>query len=125
MSDQPDGAWWESLFATIDAGDAAGFVSRLTADACFRFGNAPQVIGTEAIQAAVAGFFSSIAGSRHRMWNSWHGAATAACEGQVTYTRHDGATVLVPFANAFDLRGDKIAAYRIYIDLSPLFAAGG
>jgi hypothetical protein len=31
----------------------------------------------------------------------------------------------VPFANVFELRADKIAAYRIYIDNSLLFGAAG
>jgi ketosteroid isomerase-like protein len=121
---QPDLAWWERVFAAIDAGNAAGFVDFLTPDAQFRFGNAPVVVGRDAIHAAAAGFFAAIASSRHRMLGRWYGAATAVCEGEVTYTRHDGSTISVPFANVFELRGDKIAAYRIYIDNSSLFPAG-
>jgi len=121
---KPDRAWWERLFAAIDAGDARGFVEFLTPDARFRFGNAPPIIGFEAIGAAVTAFFAAIAASRHRLLGTWSGAATAACEGEVTYTRHDGSTLSVPFANVFELRGDKIAAYRIYIDNSSLFRTG-
>jgi limonene-1,2-epoxide hydrolase len=33
--------------------------------------------------------------------------------------------VSVPFANVFELRADKIAAYRIYIDNSSLFREPG
>jgi ketosteroid isomerase-like protein len=122
---QPDRAWWERVFAVIDAGDAAGFVELLTTDAQFRFGNAPAVAGREAIHAAVAGFFGAIAASRHRLLDTWNGASTAVCEGEVTYTRHDGSTLSAPFANVFELRGEKIAAYRIYIDNSSLFGARG
>jgi ketosteroid isomerase-like protein len=118
---QPNRAWWESIFAVIDAGDAAGFVAFLTPDAQFRFGNAPVVVGHEAIHAAAAAFFSAIASSRHRPLRTWNGAGTAVCEGEVTYTRHDSSVLSVPFANVFELRGDKIAAYRIYIDNSSLF----
>jgi limonene-1,2-epoxide hydrolase len=119
---QPDHAWWERLFAVIDARDAAAFLNFLTPDAQFRFGNAPTVIGSEAISAAVAGFFAAIASSRHQLLRTWSGTAAIACEGAVTYTRHDGSAVTVPFANVFELRGTKIAAYRIYIDNSPLFS---
>jgi limonene-1,2-epoxide hydrolase len=31
--------------------------------------------------------------------------------------------VTIPFANVFELQGDRIRLYRIYIDNSPLFAA--
>jgi ketosteroid isomerase-like protein len=118
---QPDRAWWERVFAVIDAGDAAGFVDLLAPDAQFRFGNAPVVVGHEAIHAAAAGFFAAIASSRHRLLRTWNGAATAVCEGEVTYTRHDGSVISVPFANVFEMQGEKIAAYRIYIDNSSLF----
>ena len=122
---QPDRGWWEKVFAVIDAGDAAGFVGLLTPDAQFRFGNAPAVVGRDAIHAAVAAFFAAIAGSRHRLLNIWSGPSTAVCEGEVTYTRHDGSTLSVPFANVFDLRGGRIAAYRIYTDNSSLFGTTG
>lgn len=120
---QPDRTWWGRLFAVIDARDAAGFLSFLTPDAQFRFGNAPTITGFEAIGAAVEGFFAAIASCRHQLLRTWNGPEAVACEGVVTYTRHDGSTVTVPFANVFELRGAKITAYRIYIDNSPLFSA--
>jgi ketosteroid isomerase-like protein len=118
---QPDRAWWERVLAVVDAGDANDFVQLLAPDARFRFGNAPAIVGHEAIQAAVAAFFAAIASSRHRLIGTWSGAGTAVCEGEVTYTRHDGSEVSVPFVNIFELRADKIGAYRIYIDNSSLF----
>jgi ketosteroid isomerase-like protein len=116
-----DRAWWGRVFATIDAGDAAGFVEFLTPDAQFRFGNAPAISGTAAIRAAVSGFFAAIGSSRCELLGTWRGPMTAVCEGEVTYTRHDGSVLRVPFVNVFDLRGERIAAYRIYIDNSALF----
>jgi ketosteroid isomerase-like protein len=120
---EPDQAWWQRLFAAIDARDAAAFVDLLTPDAQFRFGNAPTVIGSEAIGIAAGQFFAAIAACRHRLLRTFTGSESAAiaCEGIVTYTRHDESTVSLPFANVFELRGEKIATYRIYIDNSPLF----
>lgn len=118
----PDRAWWGRLFAVIDARDADAFVAFLTPDAEFRFGNAPAVHGREAIHAAVAGFFSVIGGCRHRLRGAWNGAGTAVCEGEVTYTRQDGSTVTIPFVNVFELEGERVASYRIYIDNAPLFS---
>src|SRR5450755_3962900 len=43
---QPDRAWWERIFAVVDAGDAAAFVKLLTADARFRFGSAAPIVGS-------------------------------------------------------------------------------
>jgi ketosteroid isomerase-like protein len=117
-----DRAWWGRLFATIDAGDAAGFVEFLTPDAQLRFGNAPAVTGSAAIRTAAAGFFGAIASSRHELLGTWRGTMTAVCEGEVTYTRHDGSVLRVPFVNVFDLCGERIACYRFYSDNSALFA---
>jgi ketosteroid isomerase-like protein len=118
----PDRTWWERLFSVIDSGDAAGFVKWLTPDAQFRFGNAPVMIGSQTIGAAVTGFFAAIASSRHQLHGFWGAEGAAGCEGEVTYTRHDGSVVSFPFANVFKLQGDEIASYRIYIDNSTLFA---
>jgi len=117
---EPDAAWWQQLFAVIDARDAPGFAELLTPDAQFRFGNAPTVVGTDAIRAAASVFFASIASCRHRLIRTWCGSTGLACEGEVTYSRHDATRVTIPFANVLELRGMLICAYRIYIDNSPL-----
>lgn len=119
----PDRAWWQRLFSTIDSSDAAAFVTFLTPDAQFRFGNSASVIGRQAIGAAVSGFFGAIASSRHQLLEIWSGAGSAGCEGEVTYTRHNGSVVTFPFANVLKLQGEKIATYHIYIDNTSLFAA--
>jgi ketosteroid isomerase-like protein len=118
----PDREWWERLFATIDAGDAAGFLKFLTPDAEFRFGNAPLLIGSRAIAGALAGFFTAIASSQHRMHEFWAAEQLVGCEGDVRYERLDGSIVSFPFANIFKLREAEIASYHIYIDNSTLFA---
>jgi ketosteroid isomerase-like protein len=118
----PDDAWWQRVFAVIDARDAAAFVALLTPDAQFRFGNAPTLVGSDAIRAAVGGFFAAIASCSHRLIRTWSSDAWVACEGEVTYLRHDGSAITVPFADVFELRGRLISVYRIYIDNSPLFS---
>lgn len=118
----PDREWWERLFARIDAGDAAGFVKFLTPDAKFRFGNAPELLGSESISGALMGFFAAISSSQHRLLDFWATERSVGCEGVVRYARHDGSFVSFPFANIFQLRGREIASYHIYIDNSTLFA---
>ena len=110
------------LFEAIDAQDGAAFVGFLTDDAVFRFGSAPAVQGRVAVQAAVEGFFGSIAGLSHTIHKTLRHADTLVCEGEVTYTRQDGSRISIPFANVFEYDGDLIAKYKIYIDISPLYA---
>ena len=110
------------LFGAIDAQDGAAFVGYLTDDAVFRFGSAPPVRGRAAVQAAVDGFFGTITGLSHTIHRTLRDADTLVCEGEVTYTRHDGSRITIPFANVFEYDGDLIAKYTIYIDIAPLYA---
>lgn len=113
--------WLNSLFESIDRMDPDKFVTFLTEDASFRFGNWPPVCGTASIHDAVAGFFSSIKALRHRVLRIWEPGDTVMCEGEVTYTRHDGRELTLPFANFLEMRTGRIGDYRIYADVSPLY----
>ena len=110
------------LFVAIDSQDGAAFVSFLTDDAVFRFGSAPPVQGRAAVQAAVEGFFASIAGLSHSIDRTLGEGDTHYLEGEDTYTRHDGSQIAIPFVDVFEYEGEKIAEYKIYIDIAPLYA---
>ena len=110
------------LFAAIDRNDTASFVAALTDDAVFRFGSSPPARGHEAIAAAVDGFFGTIAALSHTVNNVLWNGATQVCEGEVTYERHDGSTITLPFTDVFEYSGDLIANYKIYMDIGPLYA---
>jgi hypothetical protein len=119
----PTDNWTAALFSSIDAKDTARFLSFLTADGDFKFGNLPAATGQAAIRSAVDGFFASIHASQHAIRNVWSVPDNVICQGQVTYTRHDHSQLTLPFANVFGMRGKLIHDYRIYIDATPLFAA--
>ena len=112
----------QDLFAAIDARNAERFVGFLTEDATFRFGSAPPVQGREAIRQAVGEFFATIAGLSHAVTNWLASDGALVCEGEVTYTRHDGSTVTLPFADFFELDNGRISHYKIYMDIGPLYA---
>ena len=115
-------AWLDGLFDSVDSLDTPRFVSYLSPHAEFRFGSAPAVSGTEQIAAAVDGFFSTIGGCSHNVRNTWAGIDTIAVEGDVTYRRKNGSEITLPFTNVFDMSGELISGYRIYIDIAPLYA---
>ena len=111
------------MFAAIDAKDTTAFLGYLTEDAVFRFGSAPPVKGHAAIAAAVGGFFGSIAGCTHVVEQTIAQDDTLVCEGHVTYRRHDGSEMTLPFTDVLEYAGDRIRNYKIYIDIAPLFAS--
>lgn len=115
--------WVQQVFAAVDAGDARRFAAAFAEDGQFRFGNAPVVVGRRAVEDAVAGFFASIRGCRHHLSRFWDGPGHCAMDGTVTYRRHDGRELTLPFANVFVMRGEAIAEYLIFVDVAPLFAA--
>ncbi len=98
------------------------FARFLTSDGSFRFGNAPPAVGRAAIEAAVAGFFTSIRRCDHRLLRCWIAPGSEAVQGEVTYTRLDGSRLTVPFVNVFLLEGALIRDYQIHIDASQLYA---
>ena len=88
----------------------------------FRFGSAPPVQGRSAICEAVNGFYATISGLSHELINILAAGSILVCEGEVTYTRYDDSTITLPFTNVFELDGQQIARYKIYIDIAPLYA---
>jgi len=116
------GVDFDRLFVSIDAMDTESFLKFLAEDATFRFGSMPPVQGREAIRAAVDGFYSSIAGLEHTVQRRVAEGSAVVCEGEVTYTRHDGSDITLPFANVFEVDDGLISLYRIYIDAGPLYA---
>jgi ketosteroid isomerase-like protein len=111
------------VFQAVDAKDATRFASYLTADAVFRYANAPPVTGPDATREAVAQFFAAVKSLRHQLLQVWTLGKMVFCKGEVSYERLDGSKAgPFPFFNLFTMRGGKIAEYLIYVDISPLFA---
>lgn len=115
--------WIDRLFSAIDRQDAEAFAGFVTEDARFVFGNLPAVEGRAAIRDFVAAFFGSIRAVSHAVPDAWQAGDAVVCRGEVTYVRHDGNVLTVPFANVFRMEGDKVRDYRIYMDASALYAA--
>jgi limonene-1,2-epoxide hydrolase len=122
MTVRNDPAWLDGLFTSIDAKDTESFLGFLTDEAVFQFGSAPAVQGTENIRAAVDGFFGTIKGSTHALSNTLADGSVLVCEGTVAYRRMDDSELTLPFTNVFELDGDLISHYKIYIDIAPLYA---
>ena len=109
------------LVQSIDNRDVDTFVTFLTDDVMFRFGNAEPVNGKENVGSAVGGFFESIVALEHDVFEIVEQRDTVICHGVVTYTRHDSSTLRVPFANIFKISENLIKEYRMLMDISELY----
>ena len=114
-------AWVDELFRAIDTKDADRFASFLTEDGAFVFGNAPPATGRAAVRDVVAGFFASIRSLSHEVRDVTLDGDRVWSRGVVTYVRHHGSSLAVPFCDYFEMRGGSVHLYQIYIDASALY----
>ena len=103
--------------------DTESFLGFIAEDCTFRFGSSPPVAGRDGIRASVNDFFSMFAALRHDLKRIVADENGIVCEGEVTYTRHDGSRITLPFCNVFEAESGLISLYRIYIDMGPLYAS--
>jgi ketosteroid isomerase-like protein len=120
--------WIVDLFGAIDGMDAAAFAKTFAEDGTFRFANGEPAVGRQGLEQAVGGFFSMIGGLSHEItgvWTGrWQGGEVTSVEGEVTYTRQDGRVVgPLPVTSTIRRCGEEIQDYRIFMDVSPLYAA--
>jgi len=109
------------LFNGIDAKNHTLFGEFLHDEAQFRFANHPPVVGKDAIVNFLEAWFQSIAAIKHSNLQVREGDGFVLTEGTVTYTRHSGSTLSVPFANVFNMVDGKIKDYLIFVDNSTLY----
>ena len=111
-----------AVLADVDSMDATGFASHMAEDCVLRFANSDELVGRDAIEAAIAGFFTTIKGLSHHIVEEWEIGDTTIIQLEATYTRTDGRDVEVPAVVIYRRRDDLIADYRIYVDQTPVYA---
>lgn len=113
---------FDRLFKAIDASDTNEFLSFLSEDAAFKFGNLEPVSGKQNIGPFLQGFFGSIDHTVHSELSEYQVGNIWFSTGMVEYTRKDGSKLTVPFCNKFEMDGnDLIRKYEIFVDNSELY----
>jgi ketosteroid isomerase-like protein len=112
----------QAIFAAFDAKDVAALAALMTDDVRLQLGNADIVNGKAEFVEALETFFVSVAGFRHAVVNVWSDLDVVIAELKVHYTRLDGTGVTLPCCNVFRLRDGAVADYRVYMDITPVYA---
>ncbi|MFP3501650.1 nuclear transport factor 2 family protein [Burkholderia sp. SIMBA_062] len=112
-----------SLYEVCDSMDEQRFASFLTEDCRFVYANSEPVVGRNEAAAYVAGFMALIAGIKHNLVEVWQCDDVIVSRMNVTYTRKDQTKLTVPAMTVWRMRGQLVAEYLIYVDVSPLFAS--
>jgi ketosteroid isomerase-like protein len=110
------------LFAAFDGNDIATLATLVTDDVRLQLMNNEPAFGQQAFASAVAAFHDSVAGIRHEILDVWSDSDAVIVELRVHYTRLDGGEVTLPCCNVFRLRDTRIADYRSYMDIAPVYA---
>ena len=94
----------------------------MTDDVRLQLGNADVVEGKAEFVEALDTFFVSVAGVRHVVTDVWSDRDVVVAELRVHYTRLDGTELTLPCCNVFRLRDGAVADYRVYMDITPVYA---
>lgn len=111
------------LFEAVDARDAERIAPFLADDVTFQFGSGEALVGKQSLLATSREFCASIADIHHEatdLWNPEPGIAVVVL--RVTYRRLDGQTLTLPCCNIFRIRDGLVNDYRIFMDVTPVFA---
>ncbi|MDW3206709.1 MAG: nuclear transport factor 2 family protein [Alphaproteobacteria bacterium] len=109
-----------ALYSTVDRRDAPGLARFLTDTIVFRLGNHDPIVGLNAVLDANEAFFRTIENMSHDIAGIWTVDETTICNGNVHYVRLDGSRLTLPFATILTFQDERIADYRVYVDVSPL-----
>jgi ketosteroid isomerase-like protein len=112
----------QAVFAAFDAKDVAALAALMTEDVRLQLGNADVVNGRAELIEALDTFFVSVAGVRHVVTDVWSDRNVVIAELRVHYTRLDGTAITLPCCNVFRLRDGAVADYRVYMDITPVYA---
>ena len=112
----------QAIFAAFDAKDIAALAELVTDDVRLQLGNAAVVEGKAEFVEALQAFVASVAGFRHTVTNVWSDLDAVIAELKVHYTSLDGTELTLPCCNVFRLRDGAVADYRVYMDITPVYA---
>jgi ketosteroid isomerase-like protein len=112
----------QAIFSALDRKDLGTFLNYLSPSCRFQYGNRSAVEGHDAIREIVGKFLEEIAESHHAIKERWQIDDSVICHGEVAYTRRDGKKITAASAHILILDEGVIRDYRVYVDMSPLYA---
>lgn len=109
------------VLAAADSRNPALFVTHLSDDVMFRFGNAPAVVGHEAVAKALEMLFDYVSFMRHDLVGVHACGDVWAVEMVANYVDRFGREFSFPACNLMTVLRGKVSDYRIFVDNSSMF----
>lgn len=112
-----------AMFGRIDTMDVPGLLDHLAPNVVFQFGSNDPVTGRERVGEIVTSVFLGLNSISHEFLDLLEFGDVSVCQLVTTYGLPDGCTKSLPAAVIVRQRPDGLVAdYRIYQDVSPLWA---
>jgi hypothetical protein len=111
------------LCRAVDEGDAERFGSWFTDESTYRFGGGEILVGRAAVVAATNGAIDSLPWVRHTVDQVAQLDDQLFCRFTIETENPGGTVVAMPCVTVIRMTGDRIADYRVHMDLSPAFAS--
>jgi ketosteroid isomerase-like protein len=111
-----------AIFTAFDAKDVEALAAWMTDDVRLQIGNTPTVNGKAGFVESLQVFFTSVANVRHTVTHVSSDMDAVIAELRVHYTRLDGAELTLPCCNVFRTRDGAVTDYRVYMDITPVYA---
>jgi ketosteroid isomerase-like protein len=109
------------MFAAADSRDIPKFLRFVTDDVAFRFANAPTVHGHAQVTEGLTALFQMVKKLRHTIVGVHHFGDVWAAETVTHLEDGYGRSFSCPACNLMIPRGDRVADYRVFIDISAMF----
>ena len=115
--------WVSAFFRDVDSFQLDKLVAWFADDIDLRFANNPIIKDKHTAAHALGGFYSTIAGLRHKAEALIGSGDEVVQQSIVTYTRKDGRLVSLPVSSYLRRnRAGKLSRLWICIDINPLYA---
>lgn len=115
--------WVSAFFRDVDAFQLDKLAAWFADDIDLRFANNPTIHDKQTAVHALGGFYSTIAGMRHKREALIGSGDEAVQQSIVTYTRTDGRLVSLPVSSYLRRNPDgRLGRLWICIDINPLYA---
>jgi ketosteroid isomerase-like protein len=116
-------SWLRDFYDQVDGGRLDEFEKYCAEDIAFQMGGSKPVHGLAEVTAAERSFLQTIRSHSHKFVNVFTDGDTSVLEAIVTYIRLDGTAVEVPCATILHRAGALIDSIRVYLDITPVYAA--
>ncbi|SMG23759.1 nuclear transport factor 2 family protein [Paraburkholderia susongensis] len=110
------------VYEAVDSRDEQRLLPFLAENCAFIYANKEPVVGRANVAEASRNFMALIASIKHQLLDVWGFDNVIVSRLEVTYTRKDGSTLIVPAVTIWRMHARQIEDYRIYIDVAQLFA---